>query len=62
MGTSTSNNRVETVHHIQDQIFKLTHNILLDHNQLTIIQTEINHDDRSHKTDFLLLEIKLINC
>ena len=50
-GTATSNHRVETVHHTQDQIFKLTHNTILDHNHLTltIIEMEIAHKDRSLK-------------
>ena len=57
MGTAILNHRVETVHHTQDQIFKLTLNIVIDHIHLTIIGTEIAHDDRSHKTDFVMLEI-----
>ena len=52
-----SNHRVEMVHHTQDPIFKIIYNIILDHNHLTIIETEIVHDDRSHEIDFVMLEI-----
>ena len=37
MGAAILNHRVETVHHTQDQIFKLTPKIILVHNHLTII-------------------------
>ena len=62
MGIATSNHRVETVHHTQKQNFKLTHNIIQDHNHLTIIGTEIAHDDRSHGIVFVMLKITLIHC
>ena len=62
MGTAKLNHRVETVHHTQDQIFKLTHSIILDHNHLTITETEITHDDRSHEIDFGMLGITLSHC
>ena len=62
IGTVTSNHRVEMVHHTQYQIFKLTHNKILDHNHLTIIGTEIPHDDRSHEIDIVMLENTLIHC
>ena len=58
---ATSNQQVKTVHHTQDQIFKLIHNIILDHNHLTIIETEIAHDNCSHGIDFVMLENKLIH-
>ena len=56
------NHRVETVHHTQDQISKMIHNIILDLNHLTIMETEIVHDDRSHEIDFVILGILLIHC
>ena len=40
----------------QDQIF----NITLNHNHLTITETEIAQGDRSHEKDFVMLEITLI--
>ena len=55
-----SNHRVEMVHHTQDQILKIIHNIIADHNHLTITETEIVHDGRSHEIDFIMLEIMLI--
>ena len=61
MGTAILNHRVETVHHSQDQIFKLTPNIILYHNHLTITETEIAHDNRSHAIDLVILRITLIH-
>ena len=60
MGIAILNHRVETVHHTQDRIFKLTLNIILDHNRLSITETEIAHDDRSHEKDFVMLGISLL--
>ena len=57
MAITILNQRVETVHHTQDQTIKLILNTILDKNHLTITETEIVHDDRSHKIDFLMLEI-----
>ena len=62
MGTAFLNHRVETVHHTQDQISKLTLNIILDHNHLTIIGTEIFHDDHFQEIDFVMSRITLIHC
>ena len=46
-----SNHRIEMVHNTQDRISETIHNIILDHNHLIIIETEIVHDDRSHEID-----------
>ena len=62
MGTAFLNHRVETVHHTQDQISKLTLNIILDHNHLTIIGTEIFPDDHFQEIDFVMSRITLIHC
>ena len=62
MGTTFLNHLLETVHHTPDQVSKPTLNIILDHNQLTIIRTEIAHDDRSHEIDFVMLEITSFHC
>ena len=62
MGTANLNHRVETVHHTQDQTFKPTPDVILDHNHLTIFKTEIAHDDRSHEIDYVMLGIILIHC
>ena len=59
---SISSHRVETVRHTQDQISKPIRNISLHHNNLTIIETEIVHDDWSHEIDFVMLENILIHC
>ena len=48
------------VHHSQDRIPKIIHNITLDHIHLIIIETEIVHDYRFHEIDFKMLEIILI--
>ena len=53
--TVISNHHIEIVHHNQDQISIIIHDIILDHNQLTLIETEIVHDDRSHEIDFVML-------
>ena len=62
MGTAFLSHRVETVHHTQDQISKLTLNIILDHNHLTIIGTEIFHDDHFQEIDFVMSRITLNHC
>ena len=59
MGIVTSNHRAETVHPTHDQFLNEIH-IILDHNHLTIIETEIVNDDHSHEIDFVLLETILI--
>ena len=56
MGIATLKHQVETSHHIQDQIFKILPNIILDHNHLVITETEFVHEDRSHKIDSVMLE------
>ena len=54
-----SDHPVEPVHHTQDQIPKIIRNITLDHNHITIMETEIVRDNRFHKIDFEMLEIIL---
>ena len=62
METAILNHRVETVHHTQEQTFKPTPNIILDHNHLKITKKEIAHDDSSHEIDFVMSGITLIHC
>ena len=62
MRTAILNHRVETVNHTQDQIFKLTLNIILDHNHLTITEWEIARNNRSHEKGFVMFGITLIHC
>ena len=59
-GIAISKHPVEMVHHTQNRIPKIIHNITLDHNDLTVIETETVHDDRFHEIDFEMLETFLI--
>ena len=54
MGIAILNHPVEKFLHTQDQFSKPDLNIILDHNHLTIIGTEIDHDDRFRKIDFVM--------
>ena len=62
MGTAILNHQVETVQHTQGQIYKQTLNIILDHNHLIIIGTEIDHDDHFHEINLVMSGITLIHC
>ena len=62
MGIVISNHRVEMVHNTQDKIHKIIHNKILEHNHITIIETEIVHDDRFHEIDSVMFETILIDC
>ena len=55
------NHQAETTHHIQNQISKTFHTIILDHNHPIITRTEIAHDDRSQEIDFVTFECILIH-
>ena len=62
MGMATLNHQVEMVHPTRDWIFNLIHNIILDHNHLTITETGIADNNHSHEIDFVMLEITLTPC
>ena len=62
MGIVIPKHRVEIVHHTPDKIHKIIHNTTLEHNHLTIIETEIVHDDLFHEIGSAMLEIILIHC
>ena len=61
MVTETLKHPVEMVHHNQNQIFTIIH-IIQDHNNPTIIETEITHDDRSQEIISATFGNTLIHC